>query len=53
MAGVLLKALGCQLVPRTVNGPRASAGVDLNEVLDPGAGGCSQLISFISALLKR
>lgn len=49
---MLLKALGCHLVPRTVNGPRASAGVDLNEVLGPGDGGCSQLISFISALLK-
>lgn len=49
---MLLKALGCHLVPCTVNGPRASAGVDLNEVLDPGDSGCSQLISFISALLK-
>lgn len=53
MTGILLKALGLVPLPSfMVSGPIASAGVDLNQVLDPGDGGCFQLVSFISAILK-
>lgn len=46
MSRILLKALGLAPLPSfMVGGPVASLGGDLNKVLDPGDGGCSQLIT--------